>query len=286
MPELPEVETIRRDLNRQIVGKKINQVKVVKKRLVRNQVNFFIKKLNGNYFKNIDRVGKLLILNLKSGEHLLAHLKMTGQLIYQDKRHKIAGGHSFQSDRMDYPNKYTYISIGFSEGASLYFNDMRTFGYMQIVSSQDLEKIKASYGLEPICPKATPKVWREIFKNRKTNLKAILMNQKVIAGIGNIYADEICFASKILPSRSVASLSDNEIDLLLKNSRKILNKAIKERGTTFNNYRDSRGNKGNFVKFLKVYGREGKICLRCRSFRIQKIKHAGRGTHFCANCQK
>jgi len=211
---------------------------------------------------------------------------MTGQLIYQDKKLQIAGGHSYNSDEMTYPNKYTYIIFTFADGSNLYFNDMRTFGYMQVVDEKELNRIKSGYGIEPIDPKIKLSDWRRIFVNRKTNLKALLLNQKLIAGIGNIYADEICFASRIRPDRPVSYLTKPEIDLLFKNAKRILQQAIKKRGTTFNNYVDGQGRMGNFVKYLKVYGRVGKICLNCRKVKIKRIKLAGRSTHFCPNCQK
>lgn len=286
MPELPEVETIRRDLASCVLHKKIKKVDVKKSRLVRNSASFFVKSLKNNEFTGIDRVGKLIIFVLKNKEYLLVHLKMTGQLIYQDKKSQIAGGHSYNSDEMVYPNKYTYIIFTFSDGSNLYFNDMRTFGYLQVVDEKELDRIKSAYGIEPIDPEVKLSDWRKVFINRRTNLKALLLNQKVIAGIGNIYADEICFASRIRPDRPVFKLTKSEVDLLFKNSKRILQQAIKKRGTTFNNYVDGQGQKGNFVKYLRVYGRTGKICLNCRKVKIKRIKLAGRSTHFCPNCQK
>lgn len=286
MPELPEVETIRCDLKAQIINKKIKEVKVKKSRLVRNSVSFFVKVLKGNAFIDIDRVGKLMIFKLRTGQYMLVHLKMTGQLIYQDKKQKIAGGHSYKSDEMKYPNKYTYIIFEFADGSFLYFNDMRTFGYMQIVNVSDFRQIKNSYGIEPIDPKIKLEDWQTVFKGRKTTVKALLLNQKLIAGIGNIYADEICFASHVRPDRRVSSLTSEEIKSLFQNSQKILRWAIKKRGTTFNNYVDSQGRKGSFMKNLKVYGRAGQLCLRCKQGNIQRLKVAGRGTNFCPFCQK
>ncbi len=286
MPELPEVETIRQDLASCVLNKKIRKVDVKKSRLVRNSVSFFVRNLNNNSFVRIDRIGKLIIFVLKDKKYLLVHLKMTGQLIYQHRKLQIAGGHSYNSDGMVYPNKYTYIIFTFADGSNLYFNDMRTFGYMQIVDEEKLKRIRSNYGIEPINPEIKLSDWCKVFSNRKTNLKALLLNQKVIAGIGNIYADEICFASHIRPDRPVFKLKKSEIDLLFKNAKRILKQAIKKRGTTFNNYVDAQGQKGNFVKYLKVYGRTGKICLNCHRVKIKRMKVAGRSTHFCPNCQK
>jgi len=285
MPELPEVETIRRDLVKQVLNKKIKKVTIKKSRLVKNPDNFFIKSLLGNKVSKIDRIGKLVIFVLKNNLYLLTHLKMTGQLIYNKKNNLTIGGHSFDSDKMDYPNKYTYIIIEFADGSNLYFNDIRTFGYMQIVDKKELVVIKEKFGIEPLTKNFTINNWKKIFKNKKTNLKALLLNQKLVAGIGNIYADEICFAAKIKPMRQVNKLTDKEIVELFIQTKKIIRQAIVKRGTTFNNYVDTLGRTGNFVKYLQVYGRGQKKCKICAGD-IKKIKLAGRGTHFCPHCQK
>ncbi len=285
MPELPEVETIRRDLVKQVISKKIKKVTINKSRLVKNPDSFFIKNLQGNSIIKIERVGKLLIFVLKNKLYLLVHLKMTGQLIYIKKNNKTIGGHSYTSDKMDYPNQYTYIVIEFVDKSSLYFNDIRTFGYMQIVNAKELELIKERFGIEPLTKNFTISQWEKLFKNRKTNLKALLLNQQLIAGIGNIYADEICFAARIRPTRTVNKLTHQEIRELFKQTKKVIRQAIAKRGTTFNNYVDTFGRTGNFVKHLHVYGRAKAKCKICKTA-IKKIKLAGRGTHFCPHCQK
>lgn len=285
MPELPEVETIRRDLIKQIINKKVKKVKIKKSRLVKNPNSFFIKTLTANKIIRIDRIGKLVIFVLERAGYLLIHLKMTGQLIYIDDRHRIAGGHSFGSDKMDYPNKYTHIIIEFVAGSCLYFNDQRTFGYMRIVSEEELSLIKERFGIEPLTRNFTSKNWEKLFRNRRVNLKSLLLNQQLIAGIGNIYADEICFAARIKPTRLVNKLTKEEITELFVQTKKVIKRAIAKRGTTFNSYVDTYGRTGNFVRHLKVYGRGGEKCKKCDS-EIKKIKLAGRGTHFCSRCQK
>jgi len=157
---------------------------------------------------------------------------------------------------------------------------------MKIVDAKELERALAAFGPEPLSPEFTLKELRKILKNKKTSIKQLLMNQKFIAGIGNIYADEACFLAKIKPVRKAASLTESEIKSLYNGIKKILKLAIKKRGTTFNNYRDADGHKGNFVKYLKVYGREGEKCKRCRHGIIQKVRLGGRGTHFCPKCQR
>jgi formamidopyrimidine-DNA glycosylase len=284
MPELPEVETIRQGLSKKVINKKITKVEVKKPNLVRNKQASFKALLNNNNILNIDRIGKLLIFVLNNNSFLLIHLKMTGQLIYSSGKDLIAGGHNFPPvDNL--PNKYSYIIFSFIDGSFLYFNDMRQFGYMEIVDENNLEKIKKKYGIEPGQKDFTLKNFRAIMKGRRGVLKAFLLNQQFIAGIGNIYADEICFRTKIKPNRTVDSLSDSEIKKLYQASQYIIKKAIDKKGTTFSDYRDASNKKGGFKKYLKVYGRQNQKCLVCKKVNIKKIKLAGRGTHFCPNCQ-
>jgi len=285
MPELPEVETIRRGLSDKILNKKIVDIDIRKPRLIRNRVADFKKKVHHNHIIAISRIGKLLILNLSDNNHVLVHLKMTGQLIYSFQDDLIAGGHNFpQVDNL--PNKYSHIIFKFSDGSLLFFNDMRQFGYLHLVDSRGEQTVRNKYGIEPNTDNFTWDNFRSIMKDKQGTLKAILLNQQIISGIGNIYADEICFRAKVLPYRKVNSLTDDEIKRLYQASQYIIKKAIEKRGTTFNNYRDADNKKGNFVKYLKVYGRQGKKCLSCKKENIKKIKVAGRGTHFCSKCQK
>jgi len=286
MPELPEVETIRRDLTERILNKKIVQLDILLKKTVKNDSNNFRQELLGDRFTRVDRVGKLLIFELKkSNRFLLIHLKMTGQLVYCFGKKVIAGGHSDEVGVECLPNRHTRVVFGFSDKGKLYFNDMRTFGYVKLVNAQDLEIVKAKFGIEPMDKGFDLSFLKSLIKNRKTNIKAVLLNQNLIAGIGNIYVDEILFASHVLPTRGVNRLSDQELKLIVKHSKVILKKAIDNRGTTFNNYVDASGRKGNFIKFLKVYGRKGQKCKRCDGV-VEKMKVAGRGTHYCAKCQK
>lgn len=291
MPELPEVETIRRDLSA-LLGSKIVALKIFSPKTASHSAAFFIKTLVGQKLIKIERRGKLLILSFANGFFLLIHLKMTGQLIFQSPKTKIVGGHSLSEGSYDksvggqLPNKHTRAVFYFSGGGQLFFNDLRKFGYLKLVKKLELEKIlKDNYGPEPLTPEFSADRLREILKSRKTNIKAALLNQKLIAGLGNIYVDEVLFAAKINPNRVANKLKFAEINLLIKEANRIIKKAIAYRGTTFNNYVDSRGKKGNFSKLLKVYGRGGEKCLVCGRI-ISKIKLAGRGTHYCPNCQK
>lgn len=285
MPELPEVETIKNDLKKAILKKKIADIIILKKKSIRNNPEDFGKILKGKIFLDIARIGKLMIFYLEKEKFLLVHLKMTGQLIYCDKSKCIKGGHEMPGAEEKFPNKFTRVIINFQDKSSLYFNDMRRFGYLKIVGEKELEKIKSKFGIEPLTGNFNFKEFKKIFKKRKANVKSILLNQNLIAGIGNIYADEILFASGIKPMRSAGGLSEKELKKIFISSEKILARAIKYRGTTFSDYVDSSGRKGGFVRLLKVYGREGKKCFRCRQA-IKKIKIAGRGTRYCPRCQK
>lgn len=287
MPELPEVETIRSDLSKTVVGKPIKAVAVTLRRLVKSDYDMFVQTLTGNAFTAINRRGKLLMLPLqRGGSTLLVHLKMTGQLIFlHNNGAVVAGGHSYAAMDFDLPNKYSYITFTFSDGSRLFFNDMRTFGYMKLASEDELAHILAQYGIEPLQPEFTVKNFRSALGTRTTSIKAALLNQNVIAGIGNIYADEICFAAGVRPDRAISTLTDEEIKKLYRASSAVIKRAIRERGTTFNHYRDAAGRQGNFLNFLKVFGRQGEACPRCKTGVIEKVRHAGRGTHFCPECQ-
>lgn len=285
MPELPEVETIRRGLKTKILNKKIKSIKVEKPNLVRNNLLFFKKTLKDKKIKNIDRVGKLLILDLEDEQnHLLVHLKMTGQLIYQKKDKIIAGGHNLPIvDRL--PNKYSYIILTFDDGGELFFNDMRQFGFWQILNKDEKEITKAKYGPEPGNKNFTWQSFKKALDGRKSILKPTLLNQQIIAGIGNIYADEICFRARVLPNRKINTLSDFELKKIYQASKYIIKKAIAKKGTTFSDYRNAEGHKGSYVKYLKVFGRQKQDCFTCKN-KIVKIKLGGRGTHYCTKCQK
>jgi len=197
------------------------------------------------------------------------------------------GGHSDQKIDFDLPGKFTKVVLEFADESKLFFNDMRVFGYMKIVDEKEKERIEREFGVEPVGEFESYKVVKfiKLLEGRKTAIKTLLMNQKIIAGIGNIYADEICFCSKIKPARKVDSLKPLEIKQLFKCIPQVLKLAIANRGTTFNNYVDSAGNKGSHLNFLKVYGREGEKCRRCHQGVIKKTKMVGRGTHFCEECQ-
>lgn len=291
MPELPEVETIRRGLARSIVGKRIERVIIRKPKMVRGSARGFSARLRGASFSDVQRHGKLLILPLDK-MHLLIHLKMTGQLIYRDKKHLLAGGHQWPPvEAGQLPNRYTHVQFNFSDGSTLYFNDLRQFGFLELVDQPTLDKRLAGMGVDPLLQRLTWEYFHEAVSGRSTSIKAILLNQQLIAGIGNIYADEICFAARVRPQRRGGSLTKREERAIWRAIMRVLQRALKHGGTTFRNYRDSDGGQGNFTRLLKVYGRSGRRCKRptCQQASLQgvikKIVVAGRGTHYCPICQ-
>jgi len=319
MPELPEVETIRRDLAASLIGRKLAKVELLNLKTAKNDAAFFVNALSGRSFENIERYGKLLAFRLNeskasslnksktsqsqntlvSTDYLLVHLKMTGQLILEGGGKQLAGGHSLSEKSFSaavggaLPNKHTRAIFIFQKDAGtktapcrLFFNDLRKFGYLKIVSEAELKKIvAASYGPEPLAPEFTVLYLTDLLRSRKTNIKALLLNQKLIAGLGNIYVDEALFLAGVRPDKIASSLKLEEIKKLQTAIKRVITQAIAARGTTFSNYVDSSGRKGNFSRLLKVYGRASEPCVQCGKLLVKK-KLAGRGTHFCPICQK
>lgn len=288
MPELPEVETIRKGLSRRIVGKLIARVEVRKAKIIRGSAVNFARTLADKQFSDVRRHGKLLMLPIENTlpqKTLLIHLKMTGQLIYKDTTHTIAGGHQWPPVR-SVPNKYTHVIFTFVDESTLFFNDLRQFGFMELVDEQQLQARLAQMGIDPMKQKLTFEMFLRVVGKRTASIKAILLNQQLIAGIGNIYADEICFAAKIKPQRRANTLTLSEKRAVFQAIPRVLTRALKYGGTTFRDYLDSDGEKGNFTRLLSVYGRAGQHCRRCQRGIIKKIVLAQRGTHFCSACQR
>ncbi|MDP3837260.1 MAG: bifunctional DNA-formamidopyrimidine glycosylase/DNA-(apurinic or apyrimidinic site) lyase [bacterium] len=296
MPELPEVETVRRDLEDYLVGASFTDVKFIDFKNVAPEATFLAKYLEKAKVTALRRKGKLLIFDLeKAGDtdkHLLIHLKMTGQLVYQLGTQTKAGGHSLSElDTKsavggDLPNKYTHAIFSFDSGGKLYFNDLRKFGYIKLSDTAELEKtLTANYGPEPLEKSFTLSWLTSILAKRTAPVKAVILNQKLIAGLGNIYADEALFIAGINPGMKAHKIKPAKIEALHEAIVRVIKRAIKSRGTTFRNYVDGKGNKGSFIKFLQVYQRQKQPCLQCGET-ILKAKVAGRGTHYCPSCQK
>lgn len=266
MPELPEVETVKRELGKALLGKKITEVCVHHPMVIREpSVEKFKKGLAGAAIKNILRKAKVLVLELSNGKALVIHLKMTGQLIFPGN------------------GKSARVSFRLSGGKSLDFNDRRLFGELRLLD--DWRNLKFIKGLGPEPFDITAKQFKEMLSKKKTKIKPLLMDQGFISGVGNLYAAEALFRARIYPERPSSSLSDKEKEALLKEIKDTLTEAIKYKGSSIDQYVQLSGEQGGYVKFHKVYGREGKPCPVCKST-IKRIALGGRGTYFCPKCQK
>ena len=288
MPELPEVETVRLQLLHKVVSKTISAVEIHNPKTTGLDKNF-AKKLAGQTIDYIDRIGKLLIFSFQSQNdlYLLAHLKMTGHFFFVDKVGEVAGGgHSLsKNDMKDLPNNHTRVSLYFTDDTSLHFNDMRKFGYLKLTDQLQMEVAKSRFGQEPIADKFDLKNFTDVLARRKTSIKATLLDQTFVAGLGNIYVDETLWKAGVLPTRLSNTITKAEAKDIAKHAKTILNKAISVGGTTFQHFADTDGNIGNYTNYLKVFGKQNTPCHRCGNI-IEKTRVAGRGTHFCPLCQK
>jgi len=288
MPELPEVETIRRELVQKIKGKTIKDVEIKVFKMVNLPVFEFSKKVKKTKIKGIYRRAKVLIIDLYGPYFLLFHLKMTGQLVFVPKKGQaISGGHPIKNIGQ-LPNKFSHIIFTFTDGSKLYFNDIRKFGWIKLVEDSIYLLVRNEFGLEPLAKDFEYERFKAAFNhfpNRK--VKQVLIDQTLIAGLGNIYADEICFCAGVKPTRVVKTLKAAEMKKIHKCIPQVLNFAILKKGTSADNYVRTDGSQGGMIPYLKVYGREGQKCKRknCQGI-IKKIRLNGRGTHFCDRCQK
>jgi formamidopyrimidine-DNA glycosylase len=279
MPELPEVETLRRDLERDVVGKRVKLVEVSGMRSIRRHPNkkHFASKLEGRKIAGVDRRGKYLLLRLDDGDILVAHLGMSGQLLRT------------RGSARSKPDKHTHVVITFTQGGQLRFVDPRTFGEMFLTTPEELEDEVpelAHLGFDPVDDMMSWTRFGDLLTAKKTKLKPLLMDQKFVAGIGNIYSDEILFTAGLRYDRSSDSLSSQEVRRLYRAMVETLQDAIKHRGSSLadEQYRDLFGQLGEFQSQHKVYDREGSACRRCRST-IVRIKVNGRSSFLCEQCQ-
>jgi formamidopyrimidine-DNA glycosylase len=288
MPELPEVETVRLQLLFKIQGKSIKSAKILHPKSVAHDAEF-AKRVIGKTIGHIDRIGKLMIFEFENEPDffLLAHLKMTGQFFYLDDSEISGGGHSMTvSDIKQLPGRHTRVSLTFADNSTLFFNDMRLFGYIKIATAAEVTSARSRFGQEPISETFDTKTFVDRLAKRNTSIKAALLDQGFVAGLGNIYVDEALFAAKVRPDRIASSLSPVEARAVIAAGGKIMRHSIIVGGTTFQNFADTNGHVGNFTEFLKVFGKQGAPCPRCKKVPIEKMRVAGRGTHFCPQCQK
>ncbi|MCC7522668.1 bifunctional DNA-formamidopyrimidine glycosylase/DNA-(apurinic or apyrimidinic site) lyase [Candidatus Uhrbacteria bacterium] len=270
MPELPEVETVRTQLDAQIRGAKILDIQIWKSGREKPVGDRFRNSLEGKKIIEIQRRAKLLVFRFEDGGAMTAHLKMTGRFVFVDADYE--------------PSKHDRMLFRFDNGAHLVWNDVRQFGFVQAVSEKELENILSKYGPEPL--ETSVENLAVCIEHPKTRtIKAALLNQEVIAGIGNIYADEACFRAGIRPTRRIGKMNHADRLNLMRQVKELLKEAVEQRGTSANDYVDTEGKKGGFLSLLRVYGRAGEPCVNCKT-PIKKIVLAQRGTHYCSGCQR
>lgn len=278
--ELPEVEVMRRDLERDVVGRKVataevrpskNAMRVIRRHARRKE---FADRLAGRKITKAERRGKYVLLFLDSGEVLVVHFGMSGQFLRGTKRVPLP--------------PHTHVVVTFQQGGDLRFVDPRTFGEMFVTSTDDLGKVKElqHIAIDPLDHVFTWQTFGGLLAERATKLKPLLMDQKFISGLGNIYSDEVLFAAGLRHDRMSDSLSSQEVRRLYRSLQEVLQDAIRYRGTTLDDdaYVDLFGKPGEFQNELRVYGREGLPCRRCRT-PIQTVKISGRNSYFCPQCQ-
>ncbi len=287
MPELPEVETVRLQLRHKVSNKTIASVTVYHAKTVAHDATIS-KKLRGKTIEDIDRIGKLMIFSFtdEADLFLLAHLKMTGQFFYVDENGTVVGGgHTFTKSNHILPSSHTRVAFHFTDNTTLFFNDMRLFGYTKLATKAEVALARNGYGPEPIDPEFDCEWFTKKLRSRKTPVKAALLDQSFVAGLGNIYVDEALWRAKVRPMRRADRVTKAEAAALCAASGDVMNESIKVGGTTFQHFVDTGGDAGNFTDYLRVFGKQDTPCSRCGTI-IKKTRCAGRGTHYCPGCQK
>ena len=290
MPELPEVETIRRGLDKFIKTQKIQSVEVLCEKSFQGPVEA----ITGQRITALRRRGKALLVELENDVTMMIHLRMTGQLVYRPDGIKdgynldqtFAGGHPTEGFYKELPDTQTRVIFHLEKG-TLYFNDQRKFGFVKPIPTAEVEKdpFIATLGKEP-WDMPVSEFYAKLQRRKGSPIKAVILDQKVIAGIGNIYADEALFMSKIHPATLAGSLSRSQASSLIENAKRVMDASIDSGGSTMATYIRPDGTKGNYLeKFAQVFRREGLPCPECGA-EIVKLRVAGRGTHICPNCQK
>jgi len=288
MPELPEVETVKRGLEKFLPGLKIKSVVHTWDKSFPNaqtDVNEFVL---GAKMVAVKRRAKVLMIDLDTDYTLVIHLKMTGQLVYVGKE-RFGAGHPNDSLINKLPDRSTRVTFGLENGAHLFFNDQRKFGWVRLIPTLEVPNIDffKKVGPEPLSDDFTPKIFIErIRKRANTTVKAALLDQTVLAGVGNIYADESLWGAKIHPATRVRDVPDSKLKVLYTELRYVLNLSIEKGGSTDRNYVNAEGKRGSYIDFARVFRQEGKDCPRHPGTIIIKTRVAGRGTHTCPKCQK
>ena len=286
MPELPEVEIVRRSLDKKIRQKKVKKVIIRNKNLRIKLPNNFKKFLENKIIDKVSRFSKYLIINLPNNEFCLIHLGMSGtiHLIDNKKKSDLTNLSFYNSPSL--PKKHNHIEIIFDKFRIIY-NDPRRFGFFQIIKTIDnLKKRFAHLGPEPFDDQFNLNYFQKFIKNKKRSVKDLLIDQKFVSGIGNIYASEILFLSRVNPNKKIKLLNNKDCSQIIINSKKVLLKAIQKGGSSIRDFKNTEGHQGSFQDSFKVYQREGLICKRinCEGKIVKKVI-ANRSTFFCNSCQ-
>lgn len=271
MPELPEVETIRLSLEPQLKNQIITGGAVLFPKLIQSlSSDQFLAALTGKKILKLERRGKYLQIHLAGKNILMVHLRMTGQLVIEAPADPIV--------------KATHLRLHLNGGSELRYRDQRKFGRIWLIKDAELADFFRKMGPEPLADHFTPEILAQQLSRHRLAIKKALLNQEIIAGLGNIYADEALFLAGIHPARETDTLSREELEKLFTAIRRVLQEGIEYRGTTKRDYCDGEGNPGAYQERLRVYGRKGQACLQCGNM-IVKMTLGGRGTHFCPLCQ-
>lgn len=283
MPELPEVETVVRSLDKYITGRTIKGVRILEERIIGypENIDTFVEGCRGKTISAVSRRGKYIIISLApvkghdpaEMKELVIHLRMTGQLLYQP------------SDVEELP--HTCVILKLDNGFDLRFINIRKFGRMYLIDEGDREKVGglAKLGIEPLSGDFTLDYFKQRLTGRKARIKALLLDQSLLAGMGNIYVDEALFKAGINPKTRASQLTPEEISRLYNSIKEVLSEGIRYRGTTRRDYVDAEGRAGEYQDHLRVYSREGEKCTECQT-PIERIKVAGRSSFYCPRCQK
>jgi formamidopyrimidine-DNA glycosylase len=289
MPEGPEVETIRRGLELGVVGQTVAEVEVLNAGSFLAPGNLIEQMVVGAVVKHVRRYGKVLVWELSNDYALLFHLKMTGQMVLvKADGERFAGGHPSGSMAAALPDRSTRVGFGFASGDRLFFNDQRKFGWIKLVP---MSEVVADPLVGRLGPEAADGAFSATYlgaqlqRHARAPVKAVILDQSVVAGVGNIYADESLHLARVHPARRAGSLSANEVKRLHAAVRDVMALGIEHGGTSFAHYVNSLGGKGDYLEHARVFRRQGQPCGVCGTL-IEKIRVAGRGTHVCPRCQK
>ncbi|MGH7241222.1 MAG: bifunctional DNA-formamidopyrimidine glycosylase/DNA-(apurinic or apyrimidinic site) lyase [Candidatus Saccharimonadales bacterium] len=288
MPELPEVETVRAGLHKLIIGRTVAAVDFDWPKSFPNATTDVDQFLIGAKIMNVERRAKVLLVELSSKYSLVIHLKMTGQLVYRSKTVDFGAGHPSDSLVSPLPDKSTRVTLTFTDKSKLFFNDQRKFGWVRLMPTVEIPLLDffQKVGPEPLAADFSWQLMRErLLRRKNTNIKAALLDQSVVAGVGNIYADESLWGAKINPATLVRNVSDKNFRDLHRALVDVLELSIAKGGSSNHTYVDAEGRRGSYMSFANVFRREGQPCNRCGTI-IEKSRVAGRGTHTCPHCQK